>query len=107
MTRRVVITGMGPVTAIGIGKDQFFQNLYVHKTNIHPIPKNYFQYYPFKSKYYVPLPEFSFAEYNIPTGYEKAMQAEDRMTVLATMLALEDAGFSVESDGKKLRVDEL
>ena len=35
--RRVVVTGVGPVTPIGIGKDTFWNNLVAGKSGIGPI----------------------------------------------------------------------
>ena len=34
MKRRVVITGVGPITPIGIGKDEFWGNLIAGKSGI-------------------------------------------------------------------------
>ena len=39
MTRRVVITGMGAVTPIGIGKDEFWKNLIAGKSGIRKITR--------------------------------------------------------------------
>ena len=38
MKRRVVITGVGPITPIGIGKDEFWGNLIAGKSGIGLIP---------------------------------------------------------------------
>ena len=37
MKRRVVITGVGAITPIGIGKDEFWNNLVAGKSGVGPI----------------------------------------------------------------------
>lgn len=107
MSKRVVITGIGPVTSTGIGKESFFANILKHEMCVKRIPADFETNYEFKSKYYTPLPEFSFADYELPAHYEKVMQDEDRIAALAAKLALEDAGFKIIKDGKTNKVDGL
>ncbi|MGE4283704.1 MAG: beta-ketoacyl synthase [Clostridia bacterium] len=100
MQRRVVITGIGPATAIGIGKKEFFNNIMDKKTNISKIPDCYEKNYSFKSKYFVPKPVFSLTDYGIHGSLEAVMEEAARISVLCTKLALIDAGFEVESREK-------
>ncbi len=107
MTRRVVVTGIGPVTALGIGKDEFFSNILDRKTVICQIPPEYEKTYKFKSRYYVPKPEFSLSEYGISTNQEDIMGECARFSVLGTRLALQDAGFTINNEDKFFKVDRL
>jgi 3-oxoacyl-[acyl-carrier-protein] synthase II len=94
MAHRVVITGIGPVTGIGIGKDAFWRSLLDAHHCAQPIPQEFKSTAPLHSRWYAPLPVFSLSDHGIRFHYESAMQMEDRIAVTATKLALEDAGFS-------------
>ena len=91
MQKRVVITGMGFVTPIGIGNNIFFENLFSHKTNICSIPENYNQYYNFKSKFYSPMPQIGKSELNIENSIYKIMNPAAKMAVLSAKIALDDS----------------
>lgn len=94
MAHRVVITGIGPVTGIGIGKDAFWRSLLGVHHCAQPIPQEFKRTAPLHSQWYAPLPAFSLSDHGMRFHFESAMQMEDRMAVTATKLALEDAGFS-------------
>jgi len=95
MNRRVVITGIGPVTSIGIGAETFFANLFHGAAEVKEIELNV----PFRhrSSHYIPLPEFDFQEYGFKKYYN-FIQAEDKMAVIGAKLALIDAGFEQSGD---------
>ncbi len=107
MSRRVVITGLGPVTSTGIGRDEFFNNLFSQKHNFKKIPTVFDRDYHFKSRYYIPIPEFTLSDYQIGTRFSRIMQIEDRIALLGTKLALEDAGFTIEKKGRGYQVPEI
>jgi len=97
MAYRVVITGIGPVTSAGTGKEVFFNNLWVQRPNVRPSPNRFSCSYLFRSQWYLPLPEVSLPERGIALAHERIMQAEDRMVILGAKLAFEDAGFTIVS----------
>jgi len=99
--RRVVITGIGPVTSIGIGRDDFFDGIMNARRCIKKIPKDFQQGYKFKSRYYSPHPVLDFSGYGFPPYYTKVTQGEDKLALMASSLAWEDAGFKAEK-GKKI-----
>ena len=105
--RRVVITGIGPVTSIGIGKDNFFEGILNNRTCIKIIPENFEIGYKFKSRYYSPHPAVDLAGYGFPQYYTKVTQGEDKLALIASALALKDAGFTVENGGDSFIVPEL
>ncbi|MCK5076124.1 MAG: beta-ketoacyl-[acyl-carrier-protein] synthase family protein, partial [Calditrichia bacterium] len=61
--QRVVITGIGPFTSLGIGKEDFWQNVLEQRKKLKPIPEEFEKNYSFKSKFYIPLPEFNIEDY--------------------------------------------
>jgi len=105
MNNRIVITGIGPVTALGIGNKQFSESIYNHKPAIVPIPASFEKNYTFHSRYFVPLPEFSLKDFGLPICYEKVMNEEDRISILAAKLALIDAGLDLIDSNKSFNVD--
>ncbi len=98
MNKRVVITGLGPVTSIGIGKEAFFENILLHKMNIKNIPKEYERSYTFKSKHYVPMPTFSLSHFEFPSMLEKIMPISSKLAIVGAKIALLDAGFSLRKE---------
>ena len=96
MPRRVVITGIGPITSIGIGKDIFWRSLLNREFSVSPLPAEFERHYAYHSRWYVPLPQVSLIDYGMRFHFESAMQQEDRMAVVGIKLALEDAGFPLE-----------
>jgi len=105
MNNRVVVTGIGPVTAIGTGKESFWKNLLDGTANIKEIPPQYESNYKFKSRFYVPFPEVKLEEYQIPGKYEVIMESSTRAAVVAAKLALEDAGLGRKEQGESLPFD--
>jgi len=107
MQRRVVITGIGPVTSNGIGRDEFWENAIKLKTNIREIPEAYKSRYNFKSRFYVPAPQINASEYGIHESMDKIMEQGARFSVIGAKLALLDAGFTVSNQGKSFFVEGL
>ncbi len=104
-TRRVVVTGIGPVTAIGTGKKSFWKNLLDGAANIREIPPCYETNYRFKSRFYIPFPEVNLEEHQLPGKYGVIMESSTRVAVVAAKLALEDAGIGWQEQDVTLPVD--
>ncbi|MCK4360725.1 MAG: beta-ketoacyl-[acyl-carrier-protein] synthase family protein [Bacteroidales bacterium] len=96
--KRVVITGIGPVTSVGIGKDEFWNSLLSKKMNVCKIPERFEKSYSFKSKFYVPFPEISLKDFGIPSKYNVIMEETSKLSVIGTELALKDAGFKMKKN---------
>jgi len=107
LKRRVVITGIGPATAIGIGKTDFSAGIYGLKTYIAEVPSCYEQNYTFKSRYFVPKPEFALTDLGFHKSVEGMMEESSKLSVLCAKLALEDAGFEISNVEKYRQVKGL
>jgi len=100
MKNRVVITGIGPVSSHGTGRDSFFENILNWESRAKKIPEIFLHNHRFKTKCYVPLPSCELTDFGISSYYQKVMQPEDRLAVIAAKLALEDAEFILEEQSK-------
>lgn len=105
MKRRVVITGIAPIAAIGIGKDEFFQNLFDKKIVIEEIPEEYTKNYKFTSKYRVPAPKIDLDKIELPFLYEKLLSQGAKYALAGSYFALKDAGFEIIKKDKKYEVE--
>ena len=91
--RRVVVTGVGPITPIGTGKETFWENLTAGKSGIGNITQ--FDTTDFTVKIAGEVKDFDFANY----GDKKEGKRMDRVTqfaVAAAKLALEDSKLDLE-----------
>ncbi|MGA1870223.1 MAG: beta-ketoacyl-[acyl-carrier-protein] synthase family protein [bacterium] len=107
MKRRAVITGIGPVTAIGIGKDAFFKNLYTHTMCCKKIPDTLKERYNYKSTHYVPFPDLYFPEYGMSPSLTKMMGKNTLSALVGAKLALLDAGYEIKEVNSKFFTDGL
>jgi 3-oxoacyl-[acyl-carrier-protein] synthase II len=90
--RRVVVTGIGPVTALGIGKEALWDSLISQNMVLRSVPKEYEKNYHYKSRFYVPKPEVVLEE-------ENSMMCESaKFALAAAKLALSDAGLTNYKD---------
>ena len=83
MKRRVVITGVGPITPIGIGKDEFWGNLIAGKSGIGLITQFDASDPGFTTKIAGEVKDFDFANY----GDKKEGKRMDRVTQFAVAAA--------------------
>ena len=93
--KRVVITGLGIISPIGIGKDNFCQGLFQGKSGIKPV--SLFDTAVYKVKTAAEVSDF------VPESFlgAKGLRTLDRSTRLllsAVKLALEDSGLQVSAD---------
>ncbi|MGL5207526.1 MAG: beta-ketoacyl-ACP synthase II, partial [Acidaminococcaceae bacterium] len=88
MKRRVVITGVGPVTPIGTGKEKFWDNLTAGKSGIDIITR--FDTTEIDVKIAGEVKDFDYAEY-MDKKEGKRMDRVTHFAVAAAKLAVEDA----------------
>ncbi len=92
MKRRVVVTGVGLVTPIGIGKEEFWKNLTAGKSGIGLITQ--FDTEGFDAKIAGEVKDFDFANY----GDKKEAKRMDRVTqfaVAAAKMAVDDSKLNI------------
>ncbi|HUW55287.1 MAG TPA: beta-ketoacyl-[acyl-carrier-protein] synthase family protein [Planctomycetota bacterium] len=100
MDRRIVITGMGVFSPVGIGVDTYWQSLVSGTSGVRPITR--FQVGDFALKMVAEVPEFKPRDY-IPKEQRKSLKVmswDVKLGVAAAMSAVEDARIIVE--GKRV-----
>ena len=93
MKRRVVITGVGPVTPIGTGKETFWNNLIAGKSGVGIITR--FDPTDFDVKIAGEVKDFEYADY-MDKKEGKRMDRVTHFAVAAAKLAVEDAKLDLE-----------
>jgi len=92
MKNRVVITGLGPVTPVGIGKNKFWQSLIQGKCGIDRI--SYFDTENYPTKIAAEVKNFDYTNY-ISVKEANRMDKSTQFSVVAAMLALEDSKLKI------------
>ena len=92
MKNRVVITGLGPVTPIGIGKNNFWQSLIQGKCGIDRI--SYFDIEKYPTKIAAEVKDFDYTNY-ISIKEANRMDKSTQFSIVAAMLALEDSKLKI------------
>jgi 3-oxoacyl-[acyl-carrier-protein] synthase II len=99
LNRRVVITGLGVISSIGIGKHKFWQSLLQGKSGISPVSsldtRNHFTHNGGEVKQFMP-------EDFIPREKLKSFSRASQFALAAAKLAVEDAHFT-QNDISRLR----
>ena len=95
MSRRVVITGMGAITPIGLGVDNFWEGIKASKIGFAPITK--FDTEGYKCRLAAEVKDFDAKEYMDPKA-AKRMELFCQYAVAATKEALEDAQLDMEKE---------
>lgn len=97
MKNRVVITGLGPITPIGIGKEKFFEGLKAGKNGIEKITQ--FDATDFVSQIAGEVPDFQPEDF-IDKKELKRMDRFNQFSVVAARLAAEDAKIDFEKENR-------
>src|SRR6478609_9492309 len=88
MRRRVKITGIGPVTPAGIGREAFFHGINETVSRIHSIDRFGPDTGPFVG---AEIPEFKLADF-APNELPRRMSRHTQLSLAAAILAMRDAG---------------
>ncbi|HEY0369432.1 MAG TPA: beta-ketoacyl-[acyl-carrier-protein] synthase family protein, partial [Chthoniobacterales bacterium] len=99
--RRAVITGLGPITCIGIGRDEFWRGLRAQKSGITRITS--FDTVPFHAHCAGQIPDWN-AEDHFPPHRLKRLDRFAQFAVASSRLALEDAGISWSREEPQHRI---
>jgi 3-oxoacyl-[acyl-carrier-protein] synthase II len=94
--RRVVVTGVGPVSSIGIGKEEFWNNAVAGKGSFRNVDFDDVELEQYRSMVCSPVDGFNHADYLAEPGKLKRAGRATRFSVVGTWLALRDAGFELK-----------
>jgi 3-oxoacyl-[acyl-carrier-protein] synthase II len=95
-SRSVVITGLGVVSPIGIGREAFLASLWEGKSGVRPIP---FDTHPLSIHIGGDVRDFDAKQYVRPRKSLKVMSREIQFAFTAADLAMADAGLGPEGGG--------
>lgn len=94
--RRVVITGIGPVTPVGIGKESYWRSLVEGRTAFKRIEFPNRDMSQYRCQIAAPIEGFNFYDHVERTKYSKHFGRTSQFAVLGSQLALKDAGLKLE-----------
>jgi 3-oxoacyl-[acyl-carrier-protein] synthase II len=98
----VVITGIGPVTPVGIGKEVYWESLIHGKSSFKRIVFPGRDMNQYRCQVGAPIEAFDFSQYVPRTKHTKYLGRSSQFAITGTLLALKDAGIDLEiSDGEK------
>jgi 3-oxoacyl-[acyl-carrier-protein] synthase II len=103
MGRRVVITGIGVISPIGIGKNAFWSSCLEDRTAAAPIPEAWQRSAPLSSSVWSPLADVEYAPEQIGRVEAKQLDPVSKNSLHAAFEALQDAGLEVDSKDEKRR----
>lgn len=101
MKRRVVITGLGAISALGQDVESFWSNCLAGKTQVSRIPDHWFKYADFRSQIWSPLPEIDYSNFGITRLEAKQMDRSSLMAMICAFQSLDSAGLEYELGDKK------
>ena len=101
MKKRVVVTGLGVVSAIGQRTEEFWSNCLLGKSKVTKIPDHWFRYADFNSTWWSPLPDIDYSEYGITRLEKKQLDKSGLMALASAFQALDSAGLVYTKNGGK------
>ena len=101
MQRRVAITGLGIITAIGQNKQEFWNNCLEGKTKVSQIPEHWLIFGDFHSRIWSPLPNVDFSRYGISRLETKQLDHSSLIALACAFQALDSAGLEYTQVDKK------
>ncbi len=101
MKKRVVITGVGPVTPVGIGKADFWSSLISGKSGAKRILFKGFDMDQYSTKIACSIDDFSLGDFIEKSKDLRYLGRASQFAIGGTKLALEDAGFEAEFISKQ------
>jgi 3-oxoacyl-[acyl-carrier-protein] synthase II len=105
--REVVVTGIGPVSAVGRRASKFFEAMLEGVSAACPIPQSHEQRYNWKSRWHVPCPSPEPSGYGLSKALVRLMDKPSLLACEAARYAIEDAGLACEPKGRGFAVPDL
>src|SRR4030067_326135 len=96
--KRVVITGVGPVTPVGIGKENYSESLIKGKSSFKRCSFPERDMSPYRCQIGDPIEGFELSQYVNPTKHSKRLGRTSQFAITAARLALMDAGIDMEEE---------
>lgn len=103
MSRRVVVTGAGAVSAIGRGVDEFWRNCLDGKSAVAAIPPEWERYADLYSHIWSPLPELDPESLGVARAERLQFDPVTMLALGAAREAIECAGFPMTAAGERSR----
>ncbi|MHB8743522.1 MAG: beta-ketoacyl-[acyl-carrier-protein] synthase family protein [Sulfuricaulis sp.] len=103
MNCRVVITGAGVVSPIGIGVDVFWRHCLQGKSAVAPVPTYWECFADLRSKLWSPLPDINLESFGIARAERLQLDPITVLALGAAREAIEHAGFSLTAVGERSR----
>ena len=101
MRNRVVITGLGVLSAIGQNTDEFWKSCLEAKTRVERIPEHWLHYGDFHSQILSPLPPMDYSSYGIGRIEEKQLDPSSLIALACSFQALDSAGLEYTTLDRK------
>ena len=95
MSQRVVITGMGAITPIGTGKEEFWKNLLAGVSGVRNVTFPGMDMDQYKTRIAATVEHFNLSDFIAGSKKTKYLGRTSQMAMAATKLALEDAKFAL------------
>lgn len=95
-SKRVVITGVGPVSPTGIGKKSYWESLLKGRSGVKRINFPGIDMDQYRTKIAAPIEDFNLFDYVIETKKSRYLGRTSRFAIAGTMLALKDAHLGVK-----------
>lgn len=96
--RRVVVTGLGPVTPVGAGKDAYWESLIQGRSAFKRIEFPNIDMTHYRSRVAAPIEEFDLFQFVDRTKHSKYLGRTSRYAIAAASLALKDAGIAYDKN---------
>lgn len=98
MEKRVVITGLGAVTPVGIGKDAFYEALLAGKSGIGPI--THFDASEYATRIAGEVKDFDITNYGVEKKEARRMDRSAEFAIAAAVMALEDSHLDLDEEDR-------
>lgn len=103
MGHRVVITGIGVISSLGTGVEQFWENCLKGQSVVAPIPPQWQRYADYQSSIWAPLPALDFTALGLKRSDQLQHDPVSLLGLCAGQQALQHAGLEAVPQGKRGR----
>jgi 3-oxoacyl-[acyl-carrier-protein] synthase II len=99
--KRVVITGIGIISSIGINAEDFWENALKGRSAVEKIPQQWKNYNSFTSDIWSPLPEIDYGLFELSRIEQKQLDKSSLNILSAAYQAVNGAGLKLSMDNPK------